>query len=65
MQSSSSSVVWFPDPSIKEPSQGSKCEHVGVQKFQRGPNTSVEFGPGVQIQTIAVFNLSQDSAHRL
>ena len=31
-------------------SQGSKCEHIGGSKnFRGGPNTSVKFGPGVQI----------------
>jgi len=31
-------------------SQGSKCEHIGGSKnFSAGPNTSVEFGLGVQL----------------
>ena len=31
-------------------SQGSKFEHIGGSKnFRGGPNTSVEFGPGVQL----------------
>jgi len=31
-------------------SQGSKCEHIGGSKnFRGGPNTSVEFGLGVQL----------------
>ena len=31
-------------------SQGLKCEHIGGSKtFRGGPNTSVEFGPGVQL----------------
>jgi len=30
--------------------QGSKCEHIGgSENFRGGPNTSVEFGPGVQL----------------
>ena len=31
-------------------SQGSKCEHVrGAKNFRGGPNTSIEFGPGIQL----------------
>ena len=30
-------------------SQGSKCEHIGGKNFRGGSNTSVEFGPGVQL----------------